>query len=445
MKRDGHIIEEIVEQRNLEESFDTVLRGNVRKRLREGKWLLANRAAFLESVKHRILDGSYRVGNWHAKSICEGGKHRNIQVFNMRDRIAVNAIMSVVDKHIHRRLIRTTSASIKNRGMHDLKHYIERDIRSDHFGTRYAYKFDIRKFYDSVNHDLMMSVVRHYFKDARLVQYLDEFVRLLGDNSVEQSERKGISIVLRSSQGLGNLFMSHYFDHRIKSERGVRYYYRYCDDGLALFATKQEAWAFRDFVHECARAAHLTVKSNERVFPISEGIDFLGYVIYPDHSRLRKRIKQTFARKIFKVRSRKRRTEIIGSFYGLVKHADCKHLLRKLLTRKEMRKFSELGVTYTPADGKKRFIGQMVRLGSIINNEIEIHDYERDVKTQHGDNRYLVSFREKRTGEMGKFFTASDDWKQYLDKIAEIEDGFPFETIIRSERYDGNKFKYIFT
>lgn len=49
----------------------------------------------------------------------------------------------------------------------------------------------------------------------------------------------------------------------------------------------------------------LGIKPNERVFPVEEGIDFLGYVIRPDYVRLRKRIKQKFARKMHEVKSRK--------------------------------------------------------------------------------------------------------------------------------------------
>ena len=75
---------------------------------------------------------------------------------------------------------------------------------------------------------------------------------------------------------------------------------------------------------------------------------------------------------------------------------------------------------------------------------IEIHDYERDVKTSQGEGRYLVSFRYVQSGMWSKFFTASDEMKNILDQINEI-DGFPFETTIVSERYDGNKTKYKFT
>ena len=186
----------------------------------------------------------------------------------------------------------------------------------------------------------------------------------------------------------------------------------------------------------------MRIKKNEAVRPISEGLDYLGYIQYSDYSLIRKRIKKNAARKLHKVKSRKRRQEIIGSFKGMACHADCKHLYYKL-TGLRMKKFSEMGVTYTPEDGKKRFPGNTVRLSSIVNVPLIVLDYERDMKTENGDDRYLVSVKEGDTFK--KFFTASKEMKQILDKISDIEDGFPFETIIRSEYFGENKIKYIFT
>lgn len=110
-----------------------------------------------------------------------------------------------------------------------------------------------------------------------------------------------------------------------------------------------------------------------------------------------------------------------------------------------MKKFSEMGIVYTPADGKKRFPGKVMRLGALQNKEIEIHDYQDDMTTSHGDGRYLVSFKDKATGEWGKFFTSSEEMKNILDQVSDMEDGFPFETTIESEVFDGNKVKYKFT
>ena len=86
-----------------------------------------------------------------------------------------------------------------------------------------------------------------------------------------------------------------------------------------------------------------------------------------------------------------------------------------------------MGVTYTPADGKKRFPGKVMRLSDIVNIPIEIHDFETGIDTKEGEDRYLVSFRNPRTQEWGKFFTASVEMKGILDQISDIEDGFPLK------------------
>ena len=326
MRREGHIIEEIVEYSNMAESFDQVLRGSKRKKSRQGRYLLAHREEVIKELSARIAAGSFTVANCRERTINESGKQRRIQMLTMKDRIAVHAIMSVVDSHLKKRFIRTTSASIKNRGMHDLMKYIRRDMQKDPEGTRYCYKFDISKFYESVNQDFVSYCVRRVFKDKKLIAMLDGFVRMMP---------QGISIGLRSSQGLGNLLLSVYLDHYLKDRYGVRHFYRYCDDGVVLGKTKAELWDIRDAVHGQLEQIDLKVKANERVFPVDEGIDFLGYVIYPDHVLLRKRIKQKFARKMHEVKSRKRRRVLIASFYGMAKHADCIMLFNKL-TGKEM-------------------------------------------------------------------------------------------------------------
>ena len=240
MRREGHIIEEIVEYSNMAESFDQVLSGTKRKKSHQGRYLLAHREEVIKELSERIASGTFHVTakDIEEKDIIEAGKLRHIQFFKkLKNSIAVHAIMSVVDKHLKKRFIRTTSASIKNRGMHDLMKYIRRDIQKDPEGTRFCYKFDISKFYESVNQDFVMYSVHRVFKDKKLIAMLDNFVRIIP---------QGISIGLRSSQGLGNLLLSVYLDHYLKDRYGVRHFYRDCDDGVVLGKTKAELWEIRD-------------------------------------------------------------------------------------------------------------------------------------------------------------------------------------------------------
>ena len=434
MRREGYIVEEIIEPSNMEDSFNQVLRGTKRKRSRQGRYLLAHKEEVLEELTAQIASGSFKVKDYHEREIVEAGKLRRIQILSMKDRIAVHAIMSVVDKHLRRRFIRTTSASIKRRGMHDLLSYIRRDLKDDPDGTRYCYKFDVSKFYESVEQDFVMYCVNRIFKDRKLIAMLDNFVRLMPE---------GISIGLRSSQGLGNLLLSVYLDHYLKDRYGVRYYYRYCDDGVVLGETKAELWKIRDAVHERINSIGLSIKPNERVFPVGEGIDFLGYVIYaPDHVRLRKRIKQKFARKMHEVKSRRRRRELVASFYGMAKHADCNMLFKKL-TGKEMRSFKDLNVSYKPEDGKKRFPGTVVSIRELVNLPIIVKDFETGIKTEQGEDRCIVSIEQN--GESKKFFTNSEEMKNILAQVREMPDGFPFETTIKTETFGKGRTKYVFT
>lgn len=433
MRRDGYIIEEIVEYGNMSDSFDQVLRGTRRKESRQGQWLLAHREEVIRELSDRIKAGTYTVRDYREREINENGKTRRIQILTMKDRIAVHAIMAVVDRHLKKRFIRTTSASIKQRGMHDLLAYIHRDMREQPETTRYCYKFDISKFYESIDQDTVMDCVRRVFKDRRLITLLDGFVRMMP---------KGLSIGLRSSQGLGNLLLSVHLDHVLKDEYGVRHFYRYCDDGVVLAGTKRELWEIRAIVHRQMEGIGLKVKASERIFPVTEGIDFLGYVIRPDYVRLRKRIKKKAAAKLKEVKSRKRRREIIASLYGMAKHADCNNMFHQL-TGKEMKSFKDLKIAYKPEDGKKRFPGAVVSIRELVNLPIVVKDYETGIHTEQGEDRCIVSIEQN--GEPKKFFTNSEEMKNILAQISELPDGFPFETTIRTETFGKGRTKYVFS
>lgn len=426
-------MEEIIEYHNMSEAFDTVLRGSKRKRSRQGRYLLEHREEVIAELTAALADGSFRLGGYHERDIEEYGKRRRLQILSMKDRIAVFAVMNVVDRHLQKRYIRTTGASIKGRGTHDLMKCIRKDMANDPEGTRYAYKFDIRRFYDNVRQDFVMWCFRRVFKDEKLLTVLEGFVTMLPE---------GISFGLRSSQGAGNLLLSVFLDHYLKDRYGVCHYYRYCDDGLVLGKTKAELWTVRDIIHGQMDMIDLEVKPNERVFPVGEGIDFLGYVIHPDYVSLRKRIKQKFARRMHEVKSRRRRRELVASFYGMAKHADCNKLFNKL-TGKEMRSFKELNVAYKPEDGKKRFPGTVVSIRELVNLPIIVKDFETGIKTDQGDDRCIVSIEQN--GEPKKFFTNSEEMKNILAQVREMPDGFPFETTIKTETFGKGRTKYIFT
>lgn len=457
MKRWGDLQSEILQDSNLDAAFEEVV-GHMEEPARHYKLVevrgtdgsikksyvplpkpttsrkervRAKREELLASVKRRIASGTFRIETFKEFWVQEGDKWRLIQSPTIEDRIGINAIIRVLEKHIYPTIVLTSGASIKGRGMHRLYRKMRSDIRHDREGTRYFYKCDIRKFYQSVVQAIMKMVIRRYVKDKWLLPILDSFVELL---------EKGISIGLRSSQFYGNILLSR-LDHRMKEQEHCRYYYRYCDDIVILASNKKQLWHWRNVVHEEIAKLGLELKPSEAVRPTETGIDFLGYVDDGEHTRLRKRTKQNAARKLHKVRSRKRRQEIIGSLKGMAKWGDCGHLY-KTLTGKSMKSFKELGLRYVAEDGKKRFSGKQVTLRSLTNIHITIEDFEKDVETHNG-LRTVVSFSYD-NGEKGKYFTADKEQLWYLTEAEKIG-ALPFDTTIIAEVFGDGKVRYKFS
>lgn len=393
MKRLGktsNIIEDICEYSNIYQSIDVVLRGRKRKRQRTGRYILQHRDEIIAKLQNEIRTGTFTLTGYREYEVNDGPKVRRVQSVNIYERIGCNAIMNVVERHIFKRYIRTTGASIKNRGMHDLKAYIEKDIELDPEGTKYCYKFDIKKFYESIDQDFMMYALRRMFKDKVLLTMLERFVRMMPS---------GLSIGLRSSQGFGNLLLSMFLDHYLKDNIGVKHFYRYCDDGVVLAGNKKTLWAIRDMVHDRAKIMHLSIKDDERVFPTKTGIDFLGYVIYgQDFVKLRKRNKQNAARKLHKLKSKRRRQEIIASLYGQCKHANCRNLFNRLTNIKmeEFKRLSDTGIKAKYQDGKKRFEGMEINISELVNEEFVIIDYETGVVTKPQRREYEEKVAQQR-------------------------------------------------
>lgn len=164
MHREGYIMQEITSYGNMSEAFDRVLRGTKRKRCRQGRYLLAHREEVIAELTAKLADGSFRLGNYHERIICENGKVRHLQIISMYDRIAVYAVMNVVDQHLHKRFIRTTGASIKKRGTHDLRKCMQLDMERDPEGTRYCYEFDIKHSMTILSLSLSCGATAEYSK-----------------------------------------------------------------------------------------------------------------------------------------------------------------------------------------------------------------------------------------------------------------------------------------
>ena len=447
-KRYGYLIQKIVERSNMDRAFDEVvdqlperkvINKDGSKKVLPGRrsWYRSRREEIVSRLVQHISDGSFRVDHYSEMWVTDGPKIRKVQSPCVEHRIGCNAIMRIVEDVLYPSVIKTSAASIPGRGMHKLFAKMRRDIENDREGTAFFYKCDIRKFFESIDQDLMWEFVQDKIKDPVLLPILHNFVTMM---------EVGLSIGLRSSQCYGNIFLSG-IDHYFKDFLRVKYYYRYCDDIVILESSKRKLWMLRDIMHEQASELKLEVKPNECVRPISEGIDFLGFVYDGKKARLRKRTKQKAARKLHKIKSRKRRQEIIGSLKGMAKWCDSKHLY-KTLTGKNMESFADKvkqmkkdGVEYTGKNGKRMLTGGEVSLRTLVNMHIVVLDFEPDVPTKNG-LRYVVQFQ-KDDGTIGKYLTNDSEQKFWLEEFRKANN-IPFDCTITPHYFGQGKVRYMF-
>ncbi len=240
--------------------------------------------------------GEYRTGEYTVRQLVERGKERTIhRLPYWPDRVVHHAVARVLAPIWRRTLIRHTYASIPGRGIHDAANHVRSQLREDPDGTRYALKLDIRKYYPSIPHDLVMRQVERQIKDRRVLTLLGEIV-----HSVDVSAPGvGLPIGNYLSQWLANVYLSP-ADHRIKETYRIRYYHRYCDDMVLLDGSKEHLHEIRQDLDDWLRdELRLDLKSNWQVFPVADrGIDFVGYRFFPEKTLLRKSTKKHMAEKL---------------------------------------------------------------------------------------------------------------------------------------------------
>lgn len=156
---------------------------------------------------------------------------------------------------------------------------------------------------------------------------------------------------------------------------------------------------------------------------------------------MRKSMKKNFARKVKRIKSRKRNREIRASYWGWCKWGDCKNLWRTI-TNNDMSFVADKGIKQSgrTKDGKKFFDVKETRLMDILNVPITVVDFETNVKTKQGEGRYCVLFEQN--GQRSKFITNCYNLKDVLDQAREAENNgqkiFPVENVIVKRRSLGD-------
>lgn len=327
MKRIGNLYEKIIAKDNL------ILAD---KRARKGKKNSygvrmhdKNREKNIENLHNLLKNKMYKTSEYHIFTITDPKERVIYQLPYFPDRIVHHAVMNILEPIWLKIFTKDTYSCIKGRGIHGVFRNLKNDL-VDIAGTEYCLKLDIKKYYPSIDHDILKKIIRYKIKDNDLLKLLDEII----------DSADGVPIGNYLSQYFANLYLA-YFDHWIKEEKKVSYYYRYADDIVILSPSKKTLHELlSEIIKYLKTELNLIVKQNYQIFPVNiRGIDFVGYKFFHTHILLRKSIKKSFARSVASKKSCD--IKVQSAYYGWAKHCNSINLIKKL---KSMNTFEDLNI-----------------------------------------------------------------------------------------------------
>lgn len=286
MRRHNNLFTKIVEIDNLTLAYKKARKGKTKKSfvIRFDK----HAEDRIKGIRDMLINDTFKTSPYHTKWVYEP-KKRLIYVLPFSpDRIVQHAIMNIAEPIWDKLLISDSYACRVGKGMHKGSKRCMEFVRK----YKYCLKCDISKFYPSINHDTLFNIIQRKIKCPRTLELFKEIIYSIpGGNNVP--------IGNYTSQWFGNLYLNE-LDQHLKHVWKVKPYIRYCDDFVSFSDSKgflnELAVAIKEF---CQDKLQLTLSKCD-LFPVTQGVDFLGYRHFPKYLLLRKstakRVRKRIAR-----------------------------------------------------------------------------------------------------------------------------------------------------
>lgn len=316
MKRIGNIWQDIISQENfiLAQKKSRKNKTNRYDVIRFEKELEKN----LEEVRQLVITKQFTTSPYRTRTIYEP-KERIIYILPYApDRIVQHAIMNVIVPIMERLFISDSYACIDGKGQIKASQRTMQAVRRN----KYCLKCDIRKFYPSINQNILSDMYHKKFKDKDFLQIMDDIIFSFPGGF-------NCPIGNYTSQWSGNFYLTP-LDNFCKHQLKIKDYLRYCDDFL-LFSDD------KTYLHECRKRIEEFIGtklglqySKSSVFNVKQGIDFVGYRHFNNYILVRK---STYKRQKQKIKelplmyergeiTKDKMRSVIDSIYGWTKHAN---------------------------------------------------------------------------------------------------------------------------
>lgn len=277
---------------------------------------------------HELLESRAYVIDPYVDFYVRDPKLRHIHKASVRDRVLFQAVFRVLYPIFDRSFFFDSYASRTEKGIYaalDRLDVFTRKASENYQRPVWGLKCDIRKFFDSVDHEILICLIIRKVKDADCLRLIAKII-----GSFEKTPGKGLPLGNVTSQLFANIYL-HELDFYIKERLRVKYYLRYCDDFLIIDRSPKDfADILRDIQSFLASALKLELHprkvSTRRAV---QGIDFLGWVHFPYHRLLRTATK----RRVMCSISISPDFPALQSYMGLLSHGNTRDLRWEVLKR----------------------------------------------------------------------------------------------------------------
>lgn len=250
------------------------------------------------TLHQSLRDGTYQHDPYKPFFVYDP-KRRWISEPTVKDRVVHQAIVQVIEPIFEQKFIFDSFSSRKDKGTHAGVERLEKFLHqatSNYRFRAFALKCDIKKFFDSVSHEKLLSIIGQVIDDQKLLALIQ---KIIGSYAVDSPKTRGLPLGNTTSQLFANLYLNA-FDHFVKERLEIRWYVRFCDDFIIVHPSCAVLESILPLIQGFLRQERALELHSEKVFirKFSQGIDFVGQVLRPHVRTLRTKTKQRLFRRV---------------------------------------------------------------------------------------------------------------------------------------------------